>query len=219
MIECDCRHPHEQLRIVITGGPGAGKTAVLELVRQHFCRHVDVLPEAASTLFLGGFRRGVSLPARMATQRAIFHVQRELEAVAEGDSQGAIVLCDRGTIDGYAYWPTPATFFSELGINRRDELARYHAVIHLRTPGLSQGYNLSNPARIETLAEALAIDERIVSAWDGHPRRYFIKSSDDFMSKAQRAIEVLRGELPMCCKSHVVPTSDRGPTVGADRSA
>ncbi len=208
MVECDCPLPHEQKRIVVTGGPGAGKTAVLELVRQHFCRHVDVLPEAASTLFLGGFRRGLSIAGRAATQRAIFHVQREQEAVAEADSQGAIVLCDRGTIDGYAYWPTPATFFTELGIQRRDELARYHAVLHLRTPGLAQGYDLSNPARVETLSEAQAIDERIVSAWDGHPRRYFIKSSDDFLSKAQQAIDVLRAELPLCCRKHIVPAVD-----------
>ena len=34
MKECDCREPHERRRIVLTGGPGAGKSAVLELVRQ-----------------------------------------------------------------------------------------------------------------------------------------------------------------------------------------
>ena len=34
-------------RIVLTGGPGGGKTAVLEVVRRHFCEHVVVLPEAA----------------------------------------------------------------------------------------------------------------------------------------------------------------------------
>jgi predicted ATP-binding protein involved in virulence len=30
-------------RIVITGGPGAGKTAVLELARRDLCKHIDVL--------------------------------------------------------------------------------------------------------------------------------------------------------------------------------
>lgn len=37
---------HKRKTIVLTGGPGAGKTAVLELVRQQFCAHVEVLPEA-----------------------------------------------------------------------------------------------------------------------------------------------------------------------------
>jgi predicted ATPase len=40
--------------VVLTGGPGAGKTALLEVVRRHFCEHVVVLPEAASIVFGGG---------------------------------------------------------------------------------------------------------------------------------------------------------------------
>ena len=42
--------------MVLTGGPGAGKTAVLEVVRRTFCEHVTVLPEAASILFMGGIQ-------------------------------------------------------------------------------------------------------------------------------------------------------------------
>lgn len=38
---------HKRRRVVLTGGPGAGKTATLELIRQSFCEHVHVLPEAA----------------------------------------------------------------------------------------------------------------------------------------------------------------------------
>ena len=33
MTPCACETPHERRRIVLTGGSGAGKTAVLELVR------------------------------------------------------------------------------------------------------------------------------------------------------------------------------------------
>ena len=130
MIPCDCREPHARRRIVLTGGPGAGKTAVLELVRQNFCRHVDVLPESASILFGGGFRRGVTPLARKASQRAIFHVQRELETVAEVEDNVAITLCDRGTVDGFAYWPGPEEFWSAMGTSVEAELRRYDAVIH-----------------------------------------------------------------------------------------
>ncbi len=31
--------------MVLTGGPGAGKTAILELVRRTLCPHVALLPE------------------------------------------------------------------------------------------------------------------------------------------------------------------------------
>ncbi len=47
---CACESPHQGKRIALTGGPGAGKTAVLELLRKYFCKHVRVLTEAASIL-------------------------------------------------------------------------------------------------------------------------------------------------------------------------
>lgn len=208
MTRCDCQEPHARRRIVLTGGPGAGKTAVLELVRHFFCRHVDVLPEAASILFGGGFRRGRAAPSRQAAQRAIFHVQRELEVVADAEANPAIVLCDRGTVDGAAYWPGPGDFWAALSTTRQAELRRYDAVIHLRTPPVRQGYNHQNPVRIETAAEAAAIDERIVKAWAGHPRVFLVESTPDFLAKGRRALELLRAELPGCCQ-HQVPGLDR----------
>jgi len=36
MKPCSCREVHARKCLVLTGGPGAGKTAVLELVRQYF---------------------------------------------------------------------------------------------------------------------------------------------------------------------------------------
>jgi predicted ATPase len=133
MKPCACREPHPLKRVVLTGGPGAGKTAVLELIRQSLCEHVVVLPEAAGIVFGGGFPRTQSVPVRSAAQRAIFFVQRELEAAA-GSTNPAIVLCDRGTVDGAAYWPGPDTLWSSVGVTRADEIARYDTVIHLRTP-------------------------------------------------------------------------------------
>jgi predicted ATPase len=209
MHDCGCKLVHTPKRIVLTGGPGAGKTAVLELVRQHFCRHVDVLPESASILFAGGFRRGSSVAARAAAQRTIFHVQRGLEAVAEAESQAAIVLCDRGTIDGLAYWPGPGDFFAEMGVDRGLELERYHAVIHLRTPSASAGYNYQNPVRIETAEEAAVIDARIAAAWAEHPRRMVVENNPNFLEKAQQAIDLLRSQLPVCCANHRAPVNVR----------
>lgn len=199
MSSCACTATHRRHRIVLTGGPGAGKTAVLELVRRSFCKHLDVLPEAASILFNGGFRRMPSVFGRQATQRAIFHVQRELETIAMHEGNAAIVVCDRGTVDGLAYWPGPQDFWSALGTTQAAEFGRYDLVLHLRTPTLDHGYNHENPMRVESAEEAAAIDERIALAWEGHPRRVFIDSSSDFMSKANRAIEVIRAEFPKCC--------------------
>jgi predicted ATPase len=200
MRTCTCVGDHPQRRrIVLTGGPGAGKTAVLELVLHSFCSHVRVLPEAAGIIFGGGFPRGSRSVERMAAQRAIFHVQRELEAAAEA-TPAALVICDRGTVDGYAYWPGGEDFWAAVGTTRDDELLRYDTVIHLRSPAAGNGYNHDNPLRIETASEAAAIDERIVQAWNGHPRRVIIDSTPDFLAKARRAIGLLWEEMPECCR-------------------
>lgn len=197
MIDCDCREVHERRRLVLTGGPGAGKTAVLELVRQYFCRHIDVLPEAASVLFGGGFRRATTLRGRQAAQRAIYHVQRELESVAMAESNPAIILCDRGTVDGAAYWPGPGDFWKEVATTTEDELKRYDAVI-----------------QVESASEAAVIDLQIAKVWEGHPRRFIVENTTDFLKKAHQAIQILRAEMPECCRRHLVPGVDQHPTGG-----
>ena len=39
---------------------------------------------------------------------------------------------------------------------------------------------------------------------DTHPRRFIVEASPDFLKKAVRAVEILRAELPECCRRHVV---------------
>ncbi len=194
--------------VVVTGGPGAGKTAVLEVVRRNFCRHVVVLPEAASIVFGGGFPRRPTEVGRCAAQRAIFSVQRELERMEsdELDSQVRMVLCDRGTLDGIAYWPGHADdYLRERSTTLEAEIAHYSLVVHLRPPRAGNGYNHENPLRVETAAEALAIDARIEAAWATHPRRVFVESCDTFLEKLSRVLVILRKELPAECLDHMPP--------------
>ena len=99
-------------------------------------------------MFGGGFPRSEHVEVRKAAQRAIFFVQRELEATAEGNN-AAIVLCDRGTVDGLAYWPGMEDFWYAVGTSLEEQLQRYQTVIHLRTPTVTGGYNRWNPLRIE----------------------------------------------------------------------
>jgi len=205
MQTCDCNERHERRRIVLTGGPGAGKTAVLELIRQSFCAHVRVLPESAGIVFGGGVPRSEAIALRQAAQRAIFYVQRELENASDAENP-AIILCDRGTVDGAAYWPGEASdFFSSVGTDLTEQLRRYHAIIHLRTPPVGGGYNRSNPLRVETAEQAAAIDTRIALMWERHPRCFVVEASADFLTKAARSLEILRNETPECCQHHIGP--------------
>lgn len=190
------RRPGEALRlIVLTGGPGAGKTAVLSAARATWCEHVAVIPEAATILFTGGFPRHETVPGREAAQRAIFHVQREAERLVEDEHVAHVGLCDRGTVDGAAYWPDGADgYWTAVETTRGEQLARYDAVIHLRTPSVPQEYDHSNPSRLEDLTTARLIDERILEAWADHPHRIVIDAELDFETKLHAALQAI-GEL------------------------
>jgi predicted ATPase len=218
MVACECAAVHERRRVVLTGGPGAGKTAVLELIRQSFCEHVKVLPEAAGIVFGGGFPREDDVLCIRAAQRAIFYVQRELENAADSHNP-TNVLCDRGTLDGLAYWPgSVEEFWSSVTSTIAEQVARYDAVIHLRTPAVEHGYNHQNPLRTESAAAAAEIDGRILRAWESHPRRFLVESASEFLDKAAEALELLRAEMPECCRGHVVPAL-RDRAIAAARSA
>jgi predicted ATPase len=201
---CSCNGPHqERRRIVITGGPGAGKTAVLELARQVLCSHVAILPESAGIVFGGGFPRETNDAGARAAQRAIFHIQRELETLADAAAP-AIVLCDRGTVDGTVYWRGPGDLCTDVGTTLNAELARYDLVIHLRCPGRTRGYNHVNPLRIESAEDARELDARILSAWHSHPRRIVVDAHRRFIDKAEHVLDAIRAELPACCAARPI---------------
>lgn len=201
---CRCgKKRHRTKLVVLTGGPGGGKTAVLEMARRYFCQHVAIAPEAASIVFGGGFPRPGTPKALRAGQRAIFHVQRALEMAALENHQTAVVLCDRGTLDGLAYWPgSDQSFFGEFGTSLEEEFSRYSAVIHVEVPALAWGYE-KNRVRRESVTQARAIDRRIARAWRGHPRVMNVSAQAGFLDKLACAIELLRGELPECCQTHL----------------
>jgi predicted ATPase len=187
-------------RIVVTGGPGAGKTAVLEVARRDLCKHVEVLPESARIAFGGGFPRRHDDAGRRGAQRAIFHLQDELERMGPESETAATVLCDRGTLDGLAYWPGSwSEYFEDLGTTMHHELARYALVIHLRVPDPQNGYK-NDVVRRESPHQAAEIDSRLVEVWAAHPHRVFVDSSADFVRKAQRALALIRSSLT-CCAS------------------
>jgi predicted ATPase len=217
MQSCACREGiHDCRLVVLTGGPGAGKTAVLDMVRRTLCEHIVVLPESATVLFGGGFPRHDTRAGVRAAQDAIFHVQRAMEAMAMDEQRAAVALCDRGTLDGLAYWPGGIdAACAALGVDRAAELARYRAVVHLRTPTVAHGYDHSNPVRTETSEQALALDARTASAWDGHRQRLVVDSDADFLQKVRTAVRAIRDQLPVCCRTH--PVAELGETGSSDQ--
>ena len=185
-------------RIVVTGGPGAGKTSVWrELVSTHGAQLVGV-PEVATLLLQHVFPGVLNLVERHAVQRAIFAVQQNLETFHDARRQtNQVLLCDRGVPDGAGYWPEgPAAFFAAMGIDWQAEILRYDAVLFLETAaagGLS--IEAGNPIRSETRQAAVHVDTQLREVWSQHPNCQFVAHERDFATKVARGSEVLRAWL------------------------
>ena len=93
-------------RIVLTGGPGSGKSTAAAFLAREFTDELWVLPESATLLYKGGLPRAKEDLGQQLAQRAIFTVQRSLEDATALQHPGRVQLCDRATIDGAVSWST-----------------------------------------------------------------------------------------------------------------
>lgn len=180
-------------RVVLTGGPGGGKTTAADLYRREMGDEVILVPEAATLIYKGGFPRSGDMTVKKAAQRAIYHVQINLEDAHASNPKSRILLCDRGTLDGVVYWPeNPNQFFEQLNTSMEKELSRYDAVIFFETAAVG-GLSIEggNPARIESLQEALTLDRRMKEIWSKHPNFVFIPNDLSFIKKVNNGLTEL----------------------------
>lgn len=133
------------------------------------------------------------------TQAELCRVQLALEdsmlRVAERRVNPAIILSDRGAMDGSAYME-PSMWAEMLKRNRWTTRSlregRYDAVAHLVTTaiGAEQFYgNANNRVRSETPEQAAEIDLKLQQAWLGHPHVAFFENTTNFQGKLQRLLE------------------------------
>jgi len=193
MKQRNVKHKNGCHRIVLTGGPGGGKTTAVDLYRRELGETVVVVPEAATMLYSGGFPRSDNIDIRLATQAAIFEVQKNLEDIQATLYPNRALLCDRGTLDGVAYWPgDESSYFSAMGTTLEFELSRYDAVIFFESAAIG---NISieggNPIRTESIKEAVALDRRLREIWSHHPNFSHIKHDTSFIKKLTSGLIVL----------------------------
>jgi predicted ATPase len=181
------------MRIVVTGGPGGGKTTAAELFRREIGESVIVVPESATMLFSGGFPREREPEAQRSVQRAVFEVQRALEDIQRKVYPDRVLLCDRGTVDGAAYWPDGADgFFTEMGTTLAAELDRYDTVLFFETAAVG-GISIEggNRCRVESDEEAIALDARLRDLWSAHPSFHLVPHHASFLHKITLGLSVL----------------------------
>ena len=100
--------------------------------------------EAASAIYASMAARWdrLNLDGRRDVQRKIYHLQLDQEHRLSAEHQRRTLICDRGTVDGAAYWPDgPEAYWRDLNTTIATELARYELVIWLETSAILGEYD------------------------------------------------------------------------------
>ena len=108
-------------------------------------------------------------------------------------AEKVLIVCDRGTLDNKAYMNDAefAEAVRAIGSNEVELRDSYDAVFHLVTAakGAEEFYTTANnAARTETVEEAAALDDKLISAWTGHPHLRVIDNTSSFEDKMKRLV-------------------------------
>ena len=190
----------EITKIVITGGPCAGKSTAMSWLQNAFTQKgysVLFVPETATELITGGvapWTCGTNDEYQKCQLRLQLDKERIFEQAAETmNTEKALIVCDRGALDNKAYMNAEEfdRILEYLGTNEIELRDSYDAVFHLITAakGAEEFYTTANnSARRETVEEAAALDDKLLSAWTGHPHLRVIDNASDFEDKMKRLI-------------------------------
>lgn len=195
-------------KAVLTGGPGGGKTEALHFLQQRMAEEgirVITLPETATELILAGLSpRGIL--SNYDFQAAQLDLQLEREAIYAAAAENlpepfAVLLCDRGALDGKGFIEPEAfdAILAERNLDESDLLHRYDAVFHL-TSAAQESSDLytrsNNPARKETAHQAAVEDDRLIQIYEQHPNYYRIPAYPTIEEKLSDLLKTFRSALP-----------------------
>ena len=187
-------------KIVITGGPCAGKTTAMSWIQNAFTQKgyaVLFVPETATELITGGVAPW-TCGSNIEYQQCQLKLQMEKEKIFEQaartmKSDKILIVCDRGALDNRAYMDAVefAAALDFVGASEVELRDSYDAVFHLVTAAKgAEGFytTANNAARTETVEEAAALDDKLIAAWTGHPHLRVIDNATDFEAKMRRLI-------------------------------
>lgn len=192
-------------KIVLTGGPCAGKTTIMSTLTQFLTDrgyHVFICPETATELIENGICPNEQIPM-FEFQKFVMNKQISKENLYNDlskyyDNDKIIILFDRGIADGNAYCVGNEfkILLDSFNLTKSKMFARYDAVLHLVTTanGAEAFYqyngsvDCNNSARRETPEEARQKDDAVLNSWVGHPHLRVFDNSTNFDGKIKRVI-------------------------------
>ena len=194
-------------KIVITGGPCAGKTTAMTKIQKEFEKRgykVLFVPETATELISGGVAPW-TCGSNLDYQKCQVGLQKFKESIFEQaaatmDTDKVLIVCDRGVLDNKAYMSQEEfdAVMRALGTNEVSERDQYDAVFHMVTAakGALEAYTTANnAARTETPEQAAALDDKLIACWTGHPHLRVIDNSTDFDDKLHRTVAEIAAYL------------------------
>ena len=190
-------------KIVLTGGPAAGKTTLVSRVLKEFKQEdgwrVITIPETATELISGfGIKPFDNCMSMLQFQDFVVGDQIHKEKLALDAAQlvpedNILILYDRALMDDKAYVSDEE--FAQViarfdGRTEERVLANYDMVLHLITcaKGAEFAYDLGNNARTESIEFAREMDDRTLRAWSAHPNLRIIDNDANFNNKIERAL-------------------------------
>lgn len=190
----------EITKIVITGGPCAGKSTAMSRIQEEFEQMnytVLFVPETATELITGGVAPWTcGTNAQYQTLQLKLQLEKEKifeQAAKTMKAEKILIVCDRGTLDNKAYMTDDEfqTAIKAIDSNEVELRDNYDAVFHLVTAakGAEEFYTTdNNSARTEDVETARVLDDKLISAWTGHPHLRVIDNSFSFEEKIKKLI-------------------------------
>lgn len=193
-------------KIVLTGGPCAGKTTALVKITEYFSGFgykVFNVPEVPTIYSTAGWNyltpnRDLYYQGELAILETQLALENQFIKLAEVCHKPVLVVCDRGTLDISAYikpeeWEEITAM---AGTNSNELRERYDAVLHLvsAADGAEQYYTTAtNATRYEQANEeglriARELDKKVIKAWTGHSHLRVINNHNDFENKLNRVL-------------------------------
>jgi len=193
-------------KFILTGGPCGGKTTAIARLSSFLrergfeviaCAEVYTILASNGMSFNFYSTDGMDAVIQNSVLDVQLSLEDSLERVLKARGKPAVLLCDRGPMDGKAYLSDKKwkKILNERGVTEADlRDTRYNAVFHMVTAadGASAFYTLeNNQARTETPEQAVDLDRRTQKCWLGHAHMYVLDNSTDFESKLQRLVNIV----------------------------
>ncbi len=188
-------------RIVLTGGPCAGKTTIINELGRYLIDngyYVISITETATDLIKSKILPGHGRKQILLFQDLILKHQYAKENIAEkyardfDNEKPIVILYDRAIMDNSAYLDTYDDFKTILknnNLNELEVLTKYDLVIDLLSTAtlMPDKYEL-NEVRSENVEQAKKLDKKTSTAWIHHPNLRIITPEINIKDKVDKVL-------------------------------